>query len=497
MEAVGAALLRRLLPGILQTTPHAGYYAFYTYLVAKWEETSEAIERSALKPFFRRHELAYAIACRLHTHRDGYAGGIQGGNGATRAIEGDGDAIHLTERAETYIDEPFGGYGLFYQRALQDMRLTRAGDRGLVDRATDRGKIVASSFAQGFEQTRYFREFFTAEVVPTDVLRELGETMCICAIPGRADHKALLDVFFGNPESEPSWEASRVLRVRSLGLHLAYQHRRSPEDTVSLSDFRAAIAGRAFAESPFTFAHDETQSAWRAYQLRECQTLVFTALWSWYLQRLLEEVHPMTHAALRDLLVMEADWLDVDLTADTPLDAARQQARALIPDGRALVRWVEPFAGAADDRVPAWLARAFVGLLAIDYQADEDDPIVRDLRDDGGSHRWSLTKLSQWLASRDEESVSSVLGELVDELRAQHLAIATSKLSDSDHRDPFCIAEDNGLVRLIRPDVPSWTAARFGVVLTLLWSLGMLERPAGDYRPTPLGIELLQEIEGA
>jgi hypothetical protein len=25
MEAVGAALLRRLLPGILETTPHAGY----------------------------------------------------------------------------------------------------------------------------------------------------------------------------------------------------------------------------------------------------------------------------------------------------------------------------------------------------------------------------------------------------------------------------------------------------------------------------------------
>jgi hypothetical protein len=130
MEAVGAALLRRLLPGILETTPHAGYYAFYSYLVSKWEQTTDVIERSAFRPFFRRHELAYAIACRLHTHRDGFPGGIQGSRGAGRAIDGDGEAIHLKERSETYIDEPFGGYGLFYQRVLQDLRLTRAAHVG-------------------------------------------------------------------------------------------------------------------------------------------------------------------------------------------------------------------------------------------------------------------------------------------------------------------------------------------------------------------------------
>jgi hypothetical protein len=87
--------------------------------------------------------------------------------------------------------------------------------------------------------------------------------------------------------------------------------------------------------------------------------------------------------------------------------------------------------------------------------------------------------------------------DLVDELRVQHLAVATAKLSDTDKRDPFCIAEDNGLVRVIRPDEPFWTGARFGVVLTLLWSLGLLEGPAGDYRPTALGTELLQQIEHA
>ena len=60
LESVGASLLRRLLPGILQTTPHAGYYAFYAYLLTKWEESNESILREEFVPFFRRQEVAYA-----------------------------------------------------------------------------------------------------------------------------------------------------------------------------------------------------------------------------------------------------------------------------------------------------------------------------------------------------------------------------------------------------------------------------------------------------
>ena len=381
---------------------------------------------------------------------------------------------------------------------LQDIRLTQVGARGLVDRVTERGEALAHAFAAEFEQTRYYRDFFAEDVVPTDVLADLGETMCLCAIPGRADHPALVNVFFGDPESEPIWEASRQIRVRSLGIHLAYHQQRPEAQPASRSDFRAAIAGRAFADgSPLEFEDEETKSAWRAYQLRECETLVFTAVWSWYLRRLLEEVHPMTHAALRDLLVAETVWPEAELVSNTTLGAARTRAKSLIPEGSALVRWVEPFAGAPGDRVGAWLGLAVVALLAIDEEANEADPTLQGLRDDGGAYRWSLKRLNQWLVAHEDASVAQVLGDLIDELRAQHLAVATAKLSDTDRRDPFCIAEDNGLVRVIRPDEPFWTGARFGVVLTLLWSLGLIEGPVGDYRPTAMGTKLLRQIEHA
>jgi hypothetical protein len=73
LEEVGAGLLRRLIPGVIQATPNAGYYACYPYLLWKWEQQGGGIERDAFVPLYRRQEAAYALACALHEHRDGVA----------------------------------------------------------------------------------------------------------------------------------------------------------------------------------------------------------------------------------------------------------------------------------------------------------------------------------------------------------------------------------------------------------------------------------------
>ena len=49
---MGAGLLRRLIPDVVQTTGNAGYYAFYPYLLAKWEADHESVRRSDFKPFY-------------------------------------------------------------------------------------------------------------------------------------------------------------------------------------------------------------------------------------------------------------------------------------------------------------------------------------------------------------------------------------------------------------------------------------------------------------
>jgi hypothetical protein len=497
LESVGASLLRRLLPGVLQTTLQAGYYAFYPYLLMKWEESNESILREDFVPFFRRQEVAYACACRLHDHRIDDLFGIQGSNGAKRGLENSADSIDVSGLSLDYIDERLGGYALFYGRVLEAMRLVRPGASRMVDRVTERGRALAEAFGRAFEDTTYYRQFFEASVVPVDVLREVGDAVCLCSIPGRADHQALLDVFFGATEEDLAWEARRQIRARSLALHLAYHDQRPDDEPGDLTGFRSVLASGTFTNArAFETPYPEERGVWRCYQLRECQTLVLTAFWSWYLQRL-QETYPTTHDALCDELVASAEWSSVGLAADLPLRAAREVGAQRIADGRALVDAVTPFRRTPGELMSAWLAGAFLCMLAIDREAYRDAPGMAELRDDGGPGRLSLAHMHEWIGQREGMGVASVLRDLLDMLRLQHLRVATAKLSPTDSRDPFCIAEDNGLLRFVRGDEPFWSGARFGVLNTLLWSLGLLDSPNGEARLTELGTRILREVNEA
>lgn len=491
LESVGATLLRRLIPGVVQATPNAGYYAFYPYLLAKWEERSEAIARKDFKPFYRRQEAAYAVASVLHDHR-GSVVGIQGSNRANEAVNSSGDTIHLRRLAENYMDSPYGGYGLFYARVLEDMRLTRAGAQNLVDRVTDSGQTIADAFAQSFEDTSYYREFFEADEVPRTVLEELGQRTCSCTIPGRADHQPLLDIFFGPPEEDAVWAARKKTRVESLSIFLDYHRQRPASETSDRRSFRSLLAQGAFIDgealaTPFS----ERFNSWRAYQLRECETLLLTALWSWYLRRL-EQLEPISHDVLRDDLVSSADWGGVGFDPSMTLGEARASSRSSLPSGASIV--AASYATVEDADEPSRpVALALRALLALAEESASDAPGFTELRDEGGRGRWSMEYLRDWLDLRTAEQLAGVLGDLFDELHYQHIRVALPKISPTDSRDPFCFAEDEGVLRLLRPDEPFWTSARYEVVNHLMWTLGLLTEPDGEIRPTELGERILRE----
>jgi hypothetical protein len=493
LESVGAGLLRRLIPGVVQTTGNAGYYAFYPYLLAKWEDEHESVRRSDFKPFYRRQEAAYAAACVLHSHR-GPLGGIQGSIKAGEAVHAATDNLNVAALADTYMDSPYGGYGLFYARALEDVRLTQLGAQRYVDRVTDNGRAVADAFAREFEDTRYYRDYFEADVVPLDVLKDLGERTCSCSIPGRADHQALLDAFFGELEDDPVWATRRRTRIESLSLFLEYHQQRPEDDPGDTRSFRTLLAQAAFASgAAFTTPFTERLNSWRAYQMRECETLVLTAIWSWYLRRL-EKLEPITHAALRDDLVASAAWDRIGVAATTPLDHAIAEAAQQLPDGAAIVAAAYETAENVDEP-PVPIAVGLQTLLALSLRAADEKPGFADLIDEGGPGRWSLAHLQKWLSLRETDAVASVLADLLDEIHHQHVRISLGKVNPLGQRDPFCFAEDDGLLRLLRTDEPFWTTARFDVVNHLLWTLGLLEAPDGRARPTELGRQTLAETQ--
>jgi hypothetical protein len=130
-----------------------------------------------------------------------------------------------------------------------------------------------------------------------------------------------------------------------------------------------------------------------------------------------------------------------------------------------------------------------------------------ELLDEGGNHRWSLQYLNAWLGGRSNQPFAVVAADLLDALHHQHVRVALSKVRvpsaqnlgryRGNWRDPFNFAEDDGVLRPLRPDEPFWTGARYGVGNHLLWTLGLLAAPAPPTGLTDLGREYLGTYAGA
>ena len=281
--------------------------------------------------------------------------------------------------------------------------------------------------------------------------------------------------------------------MESLALFLEFHRQRPDSVPADRHVFRVVLAQGTFPDATqLTTVFPERQQSWRAYQLRECQTLVFTTIWSRYLERL-GQVDPITHAALRDDLVAAADWAEAELAPDASLEQSIEAAASALPTGGSLID--EAQAGASDrrDDVGAALARDLRCLLALSVQANSDNAGFTELRDEGGPGRWSLAFFSDWLEPRRPAATRQVLAELLDELHYQHIRVALGKVSPTDSRDPFCFSDDDGLLRLIRADEPFWSGARYEVVNHLLWTLGLCDAPSGEIRLTELGAQTLRE----
>lgn len=485
LESVGAGLLRRLVPGVVETTVSAAYYSFYPFLIQEFEHRApDETKREAFKPFYRRQEAAFAFGCSLHEHR----GRLRGLNGVDIAGERAREAIHAGEHVvdlrplvEHYMQSTYGGYGLFYRGALEDLGLTKLGAGTSIDRLTPLGETVADKFRVVIEPTEYWQHWADSPEVPIAVLQALGAVVCPCCLPNRQDHEVTLDAFFG-ARLAPEWQSSRRSRVHSLRLFLDF-HAQRPDGPAGVGEWRRALLGGVFSDgTPWRAAADDIREGWRAYQLRETEALALSCLWTAWLTEL-DGLGTASSSTIREAVVASVDWESFGGKATT-LTKAMSKVQTALPDALALTERAEGCEKVLAVGVAA--TAALQVLLAIPAFAEGDD-LFHLLLDEGGDARWSVQHLLSWLSARGEVSVSHVLGDLLDELYFQHVRVATGKISATDRRDPFCVRDDEGLLRVIRPDAPLWTGARFTTVNHLLWTLGLLTEPDGNPRPTERG----------
>ena len=501
IEALGAGLLRELVPGVVQTSISAGYYAYYPFLLDEFERRfPDELSRSAFQAFYRRQEAAFAVACSQHSHR-GNLRGINGINGATQALDkaranGEVDLSQLASTSGGYMKTGLGGYGLFYRPALEDIGVTRLGaGRNHIDRATEQGRNAAEAFRQVVTPTDYWRKWADADEVPIEVLKELGAVVCPCGIPDRADQDAIIDTLFRNQGDSDRWRSLWWYRVQSFGLLLEF-HRDRPDSTEGIGEWRRALVSGRIARQPWETGFAKHRDAWRAYQWRETFVAALTTIFSCFLERL-TELGVAAGSEVQESLVSSISWSEVGVSAQSQFAELIDYAAAITTsDQEELINLAESAMMAANPATIDAAMTAAVRLLAALATVPEGDDDFTDLTGRGGPDRFASSYMSDWLSSRAQMPSSEVVTELIAKLFHRHLRVATSKLTTTDHRDPFCVAEQpDGRYRLIRPDEPFWTGARFETLNHLLWTAGALSTPDGDGRPTQLGLELLDFVQ--
>ncbi len=497
IEALGASLLRELVPGIVETSISAGYYAFYPFLLDEFaQRRPDELRRSEFQKFYRRFEAAFAVASSCHRHR-GNLRGINGTNAALGAVESTGSGmIDIAALAAPggYMQTGLGGYGLFYRPALEDIGATRLGSGNtVVDRVTDLGRAAAEGFRATIEGTDYWRSFVSADVVPLEVLQELGEAVCPCGVPGRPDQDPILDIFFRAAADTERWQILRTYRVQSLGLLLEFHSLRT-EYVSGIGEWRRALISGQIGGSNWDTAFSQHRDAWRAYQYRETLVASLTTLFTDLLYAF-DELMVGTPGEATDLLLSKIDWSALPSEPWQPFGELAEAFQIERDDPVRLIEMAEAAMGSAGPVSADRSITQAIGLIAALANEPSGTDDFATILQRGEETRLSVSYMSRWLQARSGLSAIEVIGELVRLLFHRHLRVATAKLSIADHRDPFCLAEvDDGRYRVIRSDDPFWTGARFATLNHLLWTLGALDSPDGDGRPTDLGRSLLAGV---
>lgn len=278
-------ILPELSPGINVLTPHPRYWSFYAFVVDEFWQRDLPRTNRALREFVRRREAIFSIAghlCDGPEHRVSPIG--------SRRVQPLVDGAPRQYRADfDYMKSSGGGYGLYYATVMQTTGVIRLADRALglpADTVTPRaGRQVAEAFREAIAETRYWRKYFDADVVPADVVEEYGNVACLCRLrDGAPDRDPLVDVFLhgGN-------QGAAAARRTTLQLILELS---AQTDGVGLAedDFRRLMLYQ-YAYDPdtdeLTASFDppdelaSTARRWRLSQLREMFNWALNGMWAW------------------------------------------------------------------------------------------------------------------------------------------------------------------------------------------------------------------------
>jgi hypothetical protein len=534
LESTAENIYDLATPGFTNNAKRARYYALYCWIL--YDYANGGYLREDFKPFFRRREYAYALACLSHEHRAGAVGdvSIMGRRRAGKRWRSGDDPVDLSE---SHMDSPYGGYGLYYRNAMQRAGLTYV--EGTQDQLTEirsrgpSGRALAEAFQRVVEDTEYFRHYRDRYEVPRSVLEEYGRAACVCGMADHDDGEVLRRALLQTAPPEPDALVRDMHLARSRTLTLIFDALSSCDgERLDDAAWRRLMFYRTFAdgrhyEAPGSLT--EGARIWRMYQQREYHVYAVTSLWAellkWLRSRreaVLEEwivelssrVNPKQTGDRFGLSLNEGDISQV--TVEEMLDSVAKAGGAqtgfdTVPVGRLEegISRDHPASEAAIHRAlergtlfdlgehvggALWLSLVLFartrGWLA-------ENPANATLARMGGPEHWSVWTFFHEIDRRREQSVLAYLAWLYRSLVRQHLVVAMSKMP---RVDTFMLLYEDGTLEY-RPsdtiDSAQFTGDRYDAMLTVCRDLGWIRESGGSLQLTPLGSTDRSEALGA
>ena len=525
LESTAENIYDQVTPGFTNLAKRARYYALYCWILNDY--FSGGHEREDFKPFFRRREHAYALACLSHDHRPGMIGeyGIMGSIGAKRNWRSGHDPVDLTTN---YIKSPLGGFGLYYRNAMQRTGLIylEEGKERLTESTAGRpsGRRLAEAFQRSIEDTTYFQRYRDEYEVPREVLEEYGRAACVCGMVDAEDGEVLRDALLqlDPPEPEAAVREMHLSRVSTLAL-VFDAIKDCGDELLDDSSWRRLMFYGTYADDREHGAPaqlGDSARVWKMYQQREYHVYALTSMWvamlEWLEDRrvapLAEWIEEFDRAvdlagagqrfglrlrrgAPSELTVQEmldavagaagAGTFDPSVSEDVARGIGREASCSESSIHVSLTAETEmdtsSFAGSA-----LWLSMV---LFARTRRWMEDDVAMANLARTGGTQHWSVESFFREMDARRDQSVLDFVAWLYQSLVRQHLAVALSKMP----LDTFMLLYEDGALHYRAMDWPQFTADRYETVLVACRDLGWVAESEDLYKLTPLGEKALEE----
>lgn len=287
---VGSVVTDRILPalspGINVLTPHPRYWSFYAFVVDEyWRSKPSSPSRKGLLRFLGHKESIFSIAghlCENPEHR-----ASQNPIGSRRVFPLTQENPKMYDADFPYMKSLGGGYQLYYASVMQTMGVIRLADNALnlpADAVTPEvGKELAEAFRDSISSTKYWKKYFDAEQIPSNVVREYADAACLCRMQENTPDRAPAANLFLHGGASSQAQARRA-SLRMM-LEIAHQTSATP---IWQEDFRRLLLYQQTPsendESIVRFDPPEhlmsVTRRWRLSQLREMFNYSLNGMWA-------------------------------------------------------------------------------------------------------------------------------------------------------------------------------------------------------------------------